>query len=89
MARYNIGLLVPTPPHRDNPAGVAWVTVVVVTSPTRLPRSRAMVAIGVSFVPSGSTLTQPLRICAPDPRLDAATEESVVTESSEAMSIKP
>ena len=71
------------------PAGVACVTVVVVTRPTRRRLSRARAAMGVSRVPSGRTLMLPLRTREPLPHEDEAAAESVTSASSERMSNQP
>jgi hypothetical protein len=69
------------------PAGVAWVIVVVVTSPVLLPAAWARRRIGVCARPSGVKLMAPLLTLWPHPQADEAAAESVTGELAEAVSM--
>jgi hypothetical protein len=72
-----------------NPAGVAWVTVVVVTSPTFMPFSFTICPSVRRAVPSGNMLTCAFHILRPLPQAEEAAEESVTTEESERVCCSP
>lgn len=59
------------------PAGVAWVTVAVVTRPVRRPRRLRRRMTGSDWVPSGRMLMEPLLTFVPPPHAEDAAAESV------------